>query len=150
VSLPASGADDLELIEHAYWRYLSRISLRFIRVTRSPNERAVALLVPMFRLFTFGAPQYVRGPDYSEVTWPIRRGLLVAREGRDRGYFRITVRRRGTDPQAPERELVSVRAEVRDYHPWLARFGTWLYEMTQLRIHTLITRGFLRSLARWT
>jgi hypothetical protein len=27
-----------------------------------------------------------------------------------------------------------------------ARFGTWLYSQTQLRIHILVTKGFLRSL----
>ena len=29
----------------------------------------------------------------------------------------------------------------------LANVGAWLYNQTQLRIHVLVTRGFLRSLA---
>ena len=156
MSLPASRADDVERIERAYWSYLSRISLRLLRVARSPDDRTVALLLPAFHLFSFGAPEYLTAADYGEVTWPIRRGLLVAREGHDRGYLRLAVRRVGADPHAPGRDLARVRMEVRDYYPSLrgsgsfARFGTWFYTVTQLRIHALITRGFLRSLTRWT
>jgi hypothetical protein len=88
------------------------------------------------------------------VTWRIRKGLLVAREGVDNGFLQIRVRREGLDPVTPSRELVGVRVEVQNYYPWLrgsgpfSRFGAWLYEMTQLRIHVLVTRGFIRSLAR--
>jgi hypothetical protein len=44
--------------------------------------------------------------------------------------------------------------EVEGYYPrlrgsgWLAPAGTWLYGQTQARIHTLVMRGFLRSMAR--
>ena len=45
-------------------------------------------------------------------------------------------------------------AEVASFYPWLrgagrfARFGVWLYNQTQMRMHVLVTHGFLRSLAK--
>jgi hypothetical protein len=150
------GPEHLERLARSYWAFLTRVSLRLLRVVYAPDSRAVVLLFRAFPLLRFGAPEYSTRPDFGQVTWPIRRGLLVAREGRDRGFLRITVRRQGADPDSPGHELVGVRVEVRNYYPWLrgsgwfARFGTWLYKVTQLRIHALIARGFLRSLDRWT
>src|SRR4029079_12541847 len=90
---------------------------------------------------------------FGEVTWPIEGGLLVAFRGR--GFLRITVRRiESSDPDASETAKVRVRAEVHNFYPLLrgsgpfARIGVHLYSITQLRIHGLVTRGFLRSLAR--
>ncbi len=46
-----------------------------------------------------------------------------------------------------------MRAEVENFYPLLrgsgpfARMGSRFYAATQLRIHVLVTRGFLRSLA---
>jgi len=94
------------------------------------------------------------------VTWRIERGLLVAREGRGKGYLRIAVERlddaetRASAPPPPGRVRLRLEAAVANFYPWLrgtgwfARFGTWLYSQTQLRIHVLVTNGFLRSLAR--
>jgi hypothetical protein len=150
------GPAHLERLADSYWDFLTRVSLRLLRIVHGPDSRTVVLLVPAFSLLRFGAPEYSTRPDFGEVTWPIRRGLLVAREGRDRGFLRITVRRQGTDPDSPGHELVGVRVEVRNYYPWLrgsgwfARFGTWLYKVMQLRIHAMIARGFLRTLDRWT
>jgi hypothetical protein len=45
------------------------------------------------------------------------------------------------------------RMEVDGYYPriraggWFAPVGVWLYGQTQARIHRLVFRGFLRSLA---
>ena len=45
-----------------------------------------------------------------------------------------------------------IRASVANFYPflrgsgWFARIGSWIYSQTQLRIHVLVTRGFLRSL----
>jgi hypothetical protein len=45
------------------------------------------------------------------------------------------------------------RMEVADYYPrirgggWFAPIGAWIYAHTQARIHRLVMRGFLRSLA---
>lgn len=144
----------LERLARAYWRFLGHISLGLLRVVYSPDSRTVVLRFPALRLLTFGAPQYVTRPALGQVTWPVRRGLLVAKEGRDKGFLQITVRREGQDPAFPARELVLVTVGVQNFYPWLrgggryARFGSRLYGLTQLRIHGLVTRGFLRSLAR--
>jgi hypothetical protein len=138
----------LERLARAYWRYLSRISLGVIRVVYADDSRTVVLLSRHLPLLRFGAPEYETATDAGSVTWRIRRGLLVAREGRDGGFLRISVRRR----DAPGELHLSV--EVRNFYPWLrgrgrfARFGAWLYGQTQVRIHRLVTFGFLRSLAR--
>ena len=146
--------DYLERLARSYWRFLARVSLGSLRVVYAPDSRAVVLLFPSLQLLTFRPPEYVTDETFGQVTWPIRRGLLVAREGVDNGFLQIRIWRDGTDPASPSHELVSVRVEVQNYYPWLrgtgpfARFGTRLYELTQLRIHVLVTRAFLRSLAR--
>jgi hypothetical protein len=148
----------LERLARSYWRFLSRISLGLIRVVYAPDSRTVVFLSRHLPLLRFRAPEYEVDADAGAVTWRIDRGLLVAREGRDKGFLRIDVRRfvngrPGLDP-GPGAELVRVRVEVRSFYPWIrgrgrfARFGTWLYSNTQLRIHTLVCRLFLRSLVR--
>ena len=53
----------------------------------------------------------------------------------------------------PEGARFLVRMEVEGYYPrirgggWFAPAGAWLYGQTQARIHRLVFRGFLRSLA---
>ena len=144
----------MERLARSYWMFLARVSLGLLRVVYRADSRAVVLLVPAIRLLTFHPPDYVRQPTFGLVTWRIRRGLLVAREGVDKGFLQIGIWREGADPSSSSRELVGVRVEVQNFYPWLrgsgpfARFGARLYELTQLRIHVLLTRGFLRSLAR--
>jgi len=143
--------ESLELLARSYWRFLSRISLRLIRVVYSPTSRTVVLLSRRIALLRFRVPEYETSADSGTVTWRIDRGLLVARQGRGHGHLRITVRR--SAPTADGRAHVTVRLEVRNFYPWLrgsgrfARFGTWFYARTQLRIHQLVCRAFLRSLA---
>lgn len=141
----------LERLAAAYWRYLNRRSLGLLRVDYGPSFRSVVLLWRRLVLLRFRAPQYDRGPEFGRVTWPIERGVLVARGGRGRGYLLIDVRRlegAATD----ERARLQVRAEVANYYPWLrgsgrlARIGSLLYTQTQMRLHVRVTRGFLRSL----
>ena len=56
------------------------------------------------------------------------------------------------DPPGCER--VRVRSEVQNFYPllrgsgWFARIGSFLYSFTQLKIHVIVSHGFLRSLAR--
>ncbi len=147
----------LERLARSYWRFLSRISLGLIRVVYAPDSRTVVLLSRHLPLLRFRRPEYEAKGDRGSVTWRIERGLLVAREGRDRGFLRIDVRRgaaRGELDPGPGSELVRVRVEVRNFYPWIrgrgrfARFGTWLYSKTQLRIHALVCRLFIRSLVR--
>jgi hypothetical protein len=149
----------LERLARSYWRFLTRISLGLIRVVYAPDSRTVVLLSRHLPLLRFRRPEYEASGEKGAVTWRIERGLLVAQEGRDRGFLRIDVERRrdpgprGLDP-GPGCELVRVRVEVRNFYPWIrgrgrfARFGTWLYSNTQLRIHSLVCRLFLRSLVR--
>jgi hypothetical protein len=145
----------LERLARSYWRWLRRATLGLIRVVYGPDSRDVVLLHPRLRLLTFRAPEYETGADVGCVTWPIHRGLLVAREGRDAGGFlRIRVERPAAAERCAATETLSVRLEVRNFYPWLrgsgrfARFGAWLYAQTQLRIHVLVCNGFLRSLGR--
>jgi hypothetical protein len=143
----------LERLAAAYWRYLRRISLGMLRVIYEPHARSVVLLHRRAVLLRFRGPRYDVGPGFGQVTWPIERGLLVAAPGR--GFLRIAVRRLESSPgDRPASERVRIRAEVQNFYPLLrgrgrfARLGARLYATTQLRVHTLVTNGFLRSLAR--
>ena len=142
----------LERLAAAYWRYLTRISLGLLRVVYEPNARSIILLHPRLTLLRFRKPQYDVGPGFGQVTWPIERGLLVSSPGR--GHLRIMVRRLEDDEDRPGCERVRVRSEVQNFYPlirgsgWFARFGSFLYSFTQLKIHVIVSHGFLRSLAR--
>ncbi len=135
----------LERLARGYWDHLRRRSLGLFRVRYREHSREVvaARLLVMLR---FRAPEYERGEEYGRVTWPVEDGLLVSRGGRGRGHLRIAVDRRG--------DRLLVRAEVANFYPFLrgsgrfARFGTWVYSQTQMRLHVRITRGYLRSLER--
>jgi hypothetical protein len=148
----------LERLARTYWRYLSRISLGLLRVVYTESSRAIVLLGRPLVLLRFHAPEYETTPTRGSVTWRIDRGLLVAPSGRGRGWLRITVER----PPDGEGSEVTVRvsSEVSNFHPMLAasrpggrggllgRLARWFYAVTQLRIHVVVTHGFLRSLAR--
>jgi hypothetical protein len=144
----------LERLARAYWAWLTRVTLGLIRVVYAPDSRQVVLLSRRLPLLTFHVPEYETEADRGQVTWAIARGLLVAREGREKnGFLRIAVARTRSAPAGPE-ETLRVTLEVRNFYPWLrgsgrfARFGAWLYGQTQLRIHVLVCNAFLRSLAR--
>lgn len=145
-------AENLERLARAYWRYLNRISLGLLRVVYEPAARIVVLLLRPLALLRFRAPEYAVGEQRASVTWPIERGLLVSRGGHGKGFLRIVVDR--CEPTGSSSARLRVSAEVANFYPWLrgsgrfARLGTWLYSQTQLRIHVLVTNGFLRSLAK--
>jgi hypothetical protein len=142
----------LERLAHSYWTYLRRISLGLLRVVYEPTARSIVVLTKPLTLLRFRKPEYVTPPGIGQVTWPIERGVLVAKPGRGRGYLRITVRRQKEAP--PGRAIVLVSSEVANFYPLLrfsgplARLGARFYNATQLRLHVWITHGFLRSLAR--
>jgi hypothetical protein len=158
LSLPEQALEELwrpeylERLARAYWAYLSRISLGILRVVYEPDARTVVALSRRLPLLRFHAPEYETGAERGSVTWRIDRGLLVSSEGEGRGFLRITVRQ--LEGGGPGQARLRVSSEVRNFYPWLrgsgrfARIGTWLYSQTQLRIHVLVTHGFLRSLAR--
>lgn len=161
VTLPRSELDRLwapeylERLAATYWRYLTRISLGTLRVLYSSDAREIAVLGRPFVLLRFHAPEYRAEPARGTVTWRIDRGLLVAPAGRGRGFLRISVER-PVDPRpgSPSDEVTAtVTSEVSSFYPmiagwgWFSRVGRVLYRATQLRIHVIVTRAFLRSLA---
>jgi hypothetical protein len=137
----------LERLARTYWSFLSRFSLGLIRVVYSEHSRDVVFLRRPFVLLRFHKPEYEIDADGGTVTWPINRGVLVARRGRGRGFLRLGVRREPVADDSDEVTLL-VSSEVVNFYPTLAtRLGRWIYEQTQLRIHVLVTHAFLRSLA---
>jgi hypothetical protein len=152
VTLPRSELDRiwtpeyLERLARTYWRFLSRVSLGLLRVLYTESSREVVLLTRPFVLLRFKAPEYDFAVDRGTVTWPIDRGLLVARKRRGLGYLRLSVVRQ-PDDGGPEATAI-VTSEVVNFYPTIAaRFGRFLYDQTQLRIHVIVTNAFLRSLA---
>jgi hypothetical protein len=154
VTLPRSELDRIwspeymERLARTYWRFLTRISLGLLRVLYTPTSREVVVLTRPFVLLRFHAPEYRFEADSGTVTWPIDRGLLVARSGRGRGYLRLTVRRRPDTEDGSGEATATVTSEVVNFYPMIAaRIGRWIYNQTQLRIHVIVTHAFLRSLA---
>ncbi len=138
----------LERLARTYWRFLTRVTLGLIRVHYTEGERSVVLLASPLKLLTFQAPEYEMDPSRGLVRWRIARGLLVARRGRDGGgYLQIEVRRSpGSDPGQVQ---LHVEVEVANFYPSIASgLSRRLYNATQSRIHVIVTRSFLRSLAR--
>lgn len=141
------SAEYLERLARTYWRFLSRVSLGLLRVLYTETSREVVLLTRPFVLLRFKTPEYDFEPDRGTVTWPIDRGLLVASEGRGRGYLRLSVQRPPEDDGASE-VTATVCSEVVNFYPRIAaRIGRFIYNQTQLRIHVIVTNAFLRSLA---
>ena len=137
----------LERLARTYWSFLSRFSLGLIRVLYSEDSREVVLLRRPFVLLRFRKPEYEIDADGGSVTWPIDRGVLVAKRGRGRGFLRLGVRREPVADDADEVTLL-VSSEVVNFYPTIATgLSGWIYEQTQLRIHVIVTHAFLRSLA---
>jgi len=152
--------ETLELLAGSYWRFLARLFVGVIHVVHKRDSPTIVFLFSLFPLLHFRTPEYETDEDRGRATWRIERGLLVAKDGRGRGYLRLSVERLDraieTHPATGLREpraAVLVRVEVQNFYPWLrgtgrfARVGTWLYSRTQLRMHVLVCNAFLRSLA---
>jgi hypothetical protein len=141
------SGENLERLARTYWRFLSRISLGLLRVLYTHDSREVVLLFRPLVLLRFKAPVYEVEPNRGSVTWPIERGLLVARDGRGRGYLRLTVER-PAEPDADE-ATITVGSEVVNFYPSIAAgVGRFFYNQTQARLHVVVTNAFLRSLAK--
>jgi hypothetical protein len=142
----------LERLARTYWRWLSKISLGLLRVVYAPDSRRIVFPMPPLTLLRFRAPEYETEPNCGVVTWRIDRGILVAPPGRGKGFLRIKV----TRPAGEQGDEVTahVSSEVANFYPalggwgWFAKIGAVIYRFTQLRIHVIVTNGFLRSLAR--
>jgi hypothetical protein len=139
---------DLERLARTYWRFLSRMTLGLIRVSYTERERYVVFLCRPFVLLSFQAPEYEIGENRGIVRWRIDKGILVSRRGRGGdGYLEIDVTRRESD--RPGYAVVHVEVEVANFYPAIASgIATWVYKITQSKIHVIVTHGFLRSLAR--
>jgi hypothetical protein len=132
---------NLENLARTYWAFLTKVTLGFIRVRYSEQDRAVVFLGRPFTLLRFDPPDYVLERDHGNVSWRIRDGLLVARTGRGCGFLSLDVRREGD-------AKLRIEVEVANFYPAIAAgFSAPVYEMTQSAIHVLVTHGFLRSLA---
>jgi hypothetical protein len=139
--------EHLERLARTYWSFLSRFSLGLIRVLYSEDSREVVFLTRPFVLLRFQKPEYQVDSDGGTVTWPIDRGVLVAKRGRGRGFLRLAVRREPVADGTDEVTLL-VSSEVVNFYPTIATgLSGWIYEQTQLRIHVIVTHAFLRSLA---
>jgi hypothetical protein len=140
--------ENLERLARTYWRFLTRVTLGLVRVRYTAGERFVVLLFRPLTLLAFSAPEYELEHDHGVVRWRLRRGLLVARAGREsKGHLQIDVRR--VHGEGSEGERLHIEVEVANFHPAIASgLSLRLYNATQSRIHVLVTHGFLRSLAR--
>lgn len=151
------NADSLELLARGYWAFLRRMSLGIIRMRYAHDSRTVTAfgLLPLLR---FGTPQYETAEGEGRVTWPIDRGLLVAREGRGRGNLLVSVKRCDRDGVNDEIDATKdevrmiARVEVNNFYPGIrgrgrfATIGAWFYAQTQLRIHVIVCNAYLLSL----
>ena len=141
----------LERLARTYWRFLTRISLGLLRVLYTPSSREVVLIARPLVLLTFHPPEYEADAEWGSVTWRIDRGLLVSPRGRSEGYLRLRVQRR--EGAREDEAVAEVESEVANFYPliagwgWWSRTGRWVYRVTQLKIHVLVTHSFLRSLA---
>jgi hypothetical protein len=149
------NAEYLERLARTYWRFLTRVSLGLIQVKYGPDAREIVLVTRPFRLLTFKAPEYETEPTKGTVTWRIKEGLLVAPHGRGKGYLRISVERREDWSDGPGgHQIARVCSEVGNFYPtiagwgWFASIGRFVYRITQLAIHAIVTNAFFRSLAR--
>jgi len=140
----------LERLARTYWRFLTRVTLGLIRVRYTDQERSVVLVAPPLRLLTFEAPEYEMDASHGLVRWRISRGLLVSKRGRDRrGYLQIEVRRRPDDGDGRARIPLHVEVAVANFYPSIASgLSRTIYNITQSRIHVVVTYAFLRSLTR--
>ena len=143
---------NLERFARGYWRYLNRISLGLLRIAYSGASRSVVLVWRRLRPSALPRAAVRHGPR-------VRPGHLADRARRP-GFPqwpgpRIPALRRATPGAGPDGEgRIRVRAVVANFYPFLrgsgrvARLGSFVYSQTQLRIHVLVTRGYLRSLER--
>jgi hypothetical protein len=142
----------LEWAAAEYWRVIRRFTLGLVRVVSGPDDQCVVLIARPLVLLRFHAPEYETGERHASVTWRIKRGILVAGDGRGHGFLRLSLgpaERVGDNGHA----TVPVEMQVHNFYPWLrgtggfARVGVWIYAQTQQRIHRAVTRRFLRRLA---
>ncbi len=145
--------EHLERLARTYWRFLARVTLGVVHVHYHERGRALVLLVAPLKLISFAEPEYELEPERGLVRWRIKGGLLVAGPRRrgvgatDQGHLQIEVRR--ADAPDVGHARVHIEVEVASFYPAIAfAFSRRIYDITQARIHVLVTHAFLRSLVR--
>ena len=145
--------ENLERLAATYWRYLGRISLGLLRMAYTPGSRELVVIGRPLVLLSFAAPRYELGSYEASVTYDMRGGLLVSpRRDGGQGRLRISVAR--PERAVGEAVTLTVTSEVANFYPLIAgwgfgsRAGRLIYRLTQLRLHVLVTHGFMRSLAK--
>jgi hypothetical protein len=137
---------NLENLARTYWRFLTTVTFGLVRVLYSEDSRSVVLLGRPLTLLRFELPEYHFDATGGNVTWAIRDGLLVARDGH--GKLALDVRLSG-DPAPAGQVKLLIEVEVSNFYPAIAAsFSVPVYEATQSFVHVLVTHAFLRSLAK--
>jgi hypothetical protein len=149
------NAEYLERLARTYWIFLTRVSLWILRVKYRSDSREIVVLTRPLTLLRFHPPDYETEAEKGTVTWRIAKGLLVAPMGRSKGFLRLTVERvPPAEGDSGRLANVVVSSEVANFYPliggwgWFRKIGSFLYRITQLRIHAIVTDAFFRSLAR--
>jgi hypothetical protein len=139
-------AANLENLARTYWRFLTRVTLGFVRVIYGRRERAVVLVSRPLTLLRFDSPEYLLEADHGNVRWRIHDGLLVARAGRGCGFLALDVSRQRI---AGGVSKLRIEVEVANFYPSIAAgLSIPVYMVTQGLIHVAVTHAFLRSLAK--
>src|SRR3954470_12727478 len=120
----------LENLARTYWRFLTRVTLGFIRVKYTDRERFVCFLFRPFVLLSFQAPEYEMDANRGIVRWRIESGILVSPQGRGDGYLEIEVQR--CDDGRPGEARMHVEVEVANFYPAIAfSLSRFIYSNTQ-------------------
>ena len=90
-----SGADlwtpaNLENLARTYWRFLSRVTLKLIRVVYTEDSRSVVLLVRPLTLLRFDAPEYTIEPTTARCAGGSAMGCSSPAPGAGRASCRST------------------------------------------------------------
>jgi hypothetical protein len=133
--------DRLGLMLEAYFAVAERTAARLARVRWLDRGPAILLLglagVPLIEM---GRPGFELGPRRRAITVAVEGGLLVMPGSRARLIIELA---RGS-------EDVQACVHLLGYQPRAGRYAIvrWLYQRTQLRVHALVGRQYLRRLRR--
>ena len=140
----------LERLARTYWRFLSRVTLGLIHVPYTEGERSVVFLARA------AAAAHLPGPGIRDGRLP-RAGPLGHLQGPAGLQAGARRRRLPADRGAPPaggrragpRTRLHVEVAVVNFYPSIASgLSRTIYNITQSRIHVVVTYGFLRSLTR--
>lgn len=117
-----------------YWGFLGRFGRGLLRIKPQPDD-GVAISALGITLLRFEPPVIHPLGDGVAIRYPVGFGLAVHPRHRAQGYLQM-----GVEPG-------QLSLEVAGYYPILGS-GSWLYNLTQSRLHVRIAGGYLGALAR--